>query len=123
MKSFLVSEQLLRELGDMRRQVDLLIAQQQGTPGTTPYFRMYVGKVSGTISAGSITSGVLTAGSGTVTLHRLNDSGDFEAMLDGSGSEKQVAAYNWTETASGSDAWVIVGQDSLGTWLFLNEAC
>ena len=118
MKSFLVSEQLLRELGDMRRQVDLLIAQQQGTPGTTPIFRKYVAKADTTISAASDSGGTRTPGSGEVTLHRLNDSGKLEAM-----GPDTITVYNWTTTASGDSAWVFVEQDTLGTWWFTNEAC
>ena len=85
--------------------------------------KAFVGKVSGTITAGSDSGGTRTPGSGTVALYYLDSDDDLAALTDAAGTAFTVTAYNWTTTASGTDAWVFIQQDHLRTWWFTNEAC
>ena len=119
-----VGPNLLRQLSEMRRQVQVLWNRIEVMPTGEAIFRRHVGKVSGTITAATDGGGERTAGSGTVTLYRLNlDTTKYVAITDGAGADVTVTAYNWTTTASGTDAYVRVEQDPDGTWEFVNEAC
>lgn len=89
----------------------------QSRPPGLPYFEMRLAKTDGSgITARSGT----TAGSGTVTLQYLDDAGEIQASAN---SADTFEVKNWVATAGAADTYVIVGQDSLGTWWLLNEDC
>lgn len=87
--------------------------------GQTAQRRMYVAYVGGTaITARSGT----TAGSGTVTLKKLNGT-TIEDYDDSSETAITKTVYNWVGSASGTNTYVIVEQDSFGTWWLVGEDC
>lgn len=123
MAEYLVSDNLLHELAATKRQVEILWERSVKTEPPTIILRRNVGKVSGTITAATDSMGTRTCGTGTVTLYKKNSDDELEAVTDSQGSDVTETVYSWSATASGSDAWVYIEQDSLGTWWFVEEDC
>ena len=80
----------------------------------------YVAGTAITAAAGSTLGSA--AGSGTVTLVALDSSGDMVART-GSGGNVTETVYNFTDTASGTNAFIYVTQDVDGTFWYHSEAC
>ena len=124
MQGHTLSENALSQIAEMKRQLDILVNERPQPMPHGAIFRNYVGYVGGTaITAADYSGTPDTFGSGTVTLYYRNSSNEFVTVKDGQGSDVTVTAYNYADTASGTNTYVWVGQDSMGTWYYLNEAC
>ena len=124
MQGYTLTESALQEIAEMKRQVSILVdARNRGERGNA-IFRNHLAKTGGTaITAANYAVDPDTFGSGTVTLYQRNSDNEFETIKDNDGAAITLTVYNYTDTASGTDAYVWIGQDSLGTWYYLNEAC
>ena len=122
MTEYTLSETYLQELRERLRQLEIIFQERDNLGAGRLLLLKYLAKVSGTISARSDGPPV-TFGSGTVTLYKRNTDNEAEAITDGNGVDITQTVYSFAGTASGTDAWMWVGQDSLGTWWYLNEAC
>lgn len=118
-----LTDNAIRELAELKRQVQILVDERRQGRGRNIILRQHLAQASGTITAANYAVDPDTFGSGTVTLYKRNSDNEFETIKDGNGDAITVTVYNWVDEASASGAYVWVGQDSTGTWFFLQEAC
>lgn len=115
-----VTDNFIHELSEIKRQVQILVDERKPQQDRPPMLRQHLGYVGTTaITARSGT----TPGTGTVTLKQINDTPAIADITDGNGTAIEVDVYNYSATASGASVYVWVGQDSRGTWFYLNEDC